>query len=225
MCDSLDALEALLKFRKSVTRNGYFYPRPDPRSHPEVPVPDPLNPSLPHYIESDGLTSCCSSDSDFSGSSSVPVNIEFGRSAESSSNAIDAAAISVSVPNPLKISEADTSASSPSSHRSILSVRHGSVNNRTVYSAYYPTKASPLVSETNSAQLHASVKVEAVSPNDVSVTRSLKNHLSDPVVRSEKVRDALNSKPQRGKKRRNLNELERLELTRTRNREHAKSTR
>lgn len=44
-------------------------------------------------------------------------------------------------------------------------------------------------------------------------------------VRAEKIRDALNSKPQRGKKRQELNELERLELTRTRNREHAKSTR
>lgn len=44
-------------------------------------------------------------------------------------------------------------------------------------------------------------------------------------VRAEKIRDALNSKPQRGKKRQDLNDLERLELTRTRNREHAKSTR
>jgi hypothetical protein len=35
----------------------------------------------------------------------------------------------------------------------------------------------------------------------------------------------LRSKPQRGKKRDNLSALERLELTRTRNREHAKSTR
>jgi hypothetical protein len=44
-------------------------------------------------------------------------------------------------------------------------------------------------------------------------------------IRAEKILDALNSKPQRGKKRQDLNELERLELTRTRNREHAKSTR
>jgi hypothetical protein len=44
-------------------------------------------------------------------------------------------------------------------------------------------------------------------------------------VRTEKNRDALNSKPQRGKKRQNLNQLERQELTRTRNREHAKSIR
>eukprot|EP00545_Synedropsis_sp_CCMP1620_P007154 CAMPEP_0119029908 /NCGR_PEP_ID=MMETSP1176-20130426/40762_1 /TAXON_ID=265551 /ORGANISM="Synedropsis recta cf, Strain CCMP1620" /LENGTH=431 /DNA_ID=CAMNT_0006986269 /DNA_START=1126 /DNA_END=2421 /DNA_ORIENTATION=- len=44
-------------------------------------------------------------------------------------------------------------------------------------------------------------------------------------VRQEKINDALHSKPQRGKKRENLSVMERLELTRTRNREHAKSTR
>ena len=44
-------------------------------------------------------------------------------------------------------------------------------------------------------------------------------------VRSDIVRDALNSKPQRGKKRHNLSDLEREELTRTRNRQHAKMTR
>eukprot|EP00581_Thalassiosira_minuscula_P007675 CAMPEP_0183704826 /NCGR_PEP_ID=MMETSP0737-20130205/2087_1 /TAXON_ID=385413 /ORGANISM="Thalassiosira miniscula, Strain CCMP1093" /LENGTH=341 /DNA_ID=CAMNT_0025931841 /DNA_START=228 /DNA_END=1253 /DNA_ORIENTATION=+ len=44
-------------------------------------------------------------------------------------------------------------------------------------------------------------------------------------IRSDKIRDALNSKSQRGKKRQNLSDLERIELTRTRNREHAKSTR
>ena len=45
------------------------------------------------------------------------------------------------------------------------------------------------------------------------------------LVRKEEVEAALKSKPQRGRKRANLNEMERLELTRTRNREHAKSTR
>ncbi|KAG7364063.1 hypothetical protein IV203_037265 [Nitzschia inconspicua] len=45
------------------------------------------------------------------------------------------------------------------------------------------------------------------------------------IVRQEKVVEALNSKPQRGKRREDLSEKERMELTRTRNREHAKSTR
>jgi hypothetical protein len=44
-------------------------------------------------------------------------------------------------------------------------------------------------------------------------------------IRKDEVEAALRSKPQRGRKRDNLSELERLELTRTRNREHAKSTR
>jgi hypothetical protein len=44
-------------------------------------------------------------------------------------------------------------------------------------------------------------------------------------VRQEKVEEALRSKPQRGRKRDDLSATERLELTRTRNREHAKCTR
>ena len=45
------------------------------------------------------------------------------------------------------------------------------------------------------------------------------------LIRKKEIEKALHSKPQRGRKRANLNEVERLELTRTRNREHAKSTR
>lgn len=48
---------------------------------------------------------------------------------------------------------------------------------------------------------------------------------NDASIRSDQVEAALRSKPQRGRKRENLSFLERLELTRTRNREHAKSTR
>jgi len=44
-------------------------------------------------------------------------------------------------------------------------------------------------------------------------------------IRQDQIEAALRSKPQRGRKRENLSVLERLELTRTRNREHAKSTR
>lgn len=44
-------------------------------------------------------------------------------------------------------------------------------------------------------------------------------------IRPEEVEKALRSKPQRGRKRNNLNSDERQELARTRNREHAKSTR
>jgi hypothetical protein len=47
----------------------------------------------------------------------------------------------------------------------------------------------------------------------------------DNLVRRQEIEAALRSKPQRGRKRGNLSEVERFELTRTRNREHAKSTR
>lgn len=43
--------------------------------------------------------------------------------------------------------------------------------------------------------------------------------------RTDRLLDALHSLPQRGKKRQNLDEFERQELTRIRNREHAKCTR
>jgi hypothetical protein len=49
--------------------------------------------------------------------------------------------------------------------------------------------------------------------------------LEQTLIRQKEIEKALHSKPQRGRKRANLNEVERLELTRTRNREHAKSTR
>jgi hypothetical protein len=48
---------------------------------------------------------------------------------------------------------------------------------------------------------------------------------NDTIIRKEQIEAALHSKPQRGRKRANLNQLERVELTRTRNREHAKCTR
>jgi hypothetical protein len=52
-----------------------------------------------------------------------------------------------------------------------------------------------------------------------------RNNYLDTVVRQEKVVAALQSKSQRGKRRDDLSEKERMELTRSRNREHAKSTR
>jgi hypothetical protein len=63
------------------------------------------------------------------------------------------------------------------------------------------------------------------SVDDTIPLRSVSDSAFDVYVRTEKIDDALNSKPQRGKKRQDLNQLERQELTRTRNREHAKSTR
>jgi hypothetical protein len=63
-------------------------------------------------------------------------------------------------------------------------------------------------------------KVASINMTEISLT--------EPCDHSEvasKIKEALQSRPQRGKKRDNLSLPERLELTRTRNREHAKSTR
>lgn len=63
---------------------------------------------------------------------------------------------------------------------------------------------------------------------EVSSANMTEFSLTEPCDHSEvasKIKEALQSRPQRGKKRDNLSLPERLELTRTRNREHAKSTR
>ena len=55
-------------------------------------------------------------------------------------------------------------------------------------------------------------------------SRKQDNANAAPILKKQIV-DAMNSKPQRGRKRSNLTDEERQELTRTRNRQHAKSTR
>lgn len=62
-----------------------------------------------------------------------------------------------------------------------------------------------------------------LSSNQAQVFESAASVQQD--IRKEEVEKALRSKPQRGRKRSNLNHDERQELARTRNREHAKSTR
>lgn len=76
-------------------------------------------------------------------------------------------------------------------------------------------QTSNLASDTSHANIVTSVKL----------TKNPIHRGQSAAIRSEEVEAALRSKPQRGKKRNNLSVLERLELTRTRNREHAKCTR
>ena len=66
-----------------------------------------------------------------------------------------------------------------------------------------------------------------VTPQAVAHAHSsgLEQSADQMLIRQKEIEKALRSKSQRGRKRANLNEVERLELTRTRNREHAKSTR
>jgi hypothetical protein len=64
-------------------------------------------------------------------------------------------------------------------------------------------------------------KVASINMTDISLPEPPCDHSEV----ASKIKEALQSRPQRGKKRDNLSLPERLELTRTRNREHAKSTR
>mmetsp|Transcript_27560 Transcript_27560/g.64610 ORF Transcript_27560/g.64610 Transcript_27560/m.64610 type:complete len:236 (-) Transcript_27560:1527-2234(-) len=63
------------------------------------------------------------------------------------------------------------------------------------------------------------------SPSSCKLQKKEKAKVAQPEIRTEKVKAALLSQHQRGKKREDLNDMERVELARTRNREHAKSTR
>lgn len=200
MATSLDALEALLQFREgSASKRS----RPLMRSHiiyPAMPVPNPLDPTQPHLIEGDAPTPIVHRHAFWSGEKSAV-------SPKQPAHA-DAPVVST-VPNPLDtpIVEkcpsrhhlppvTDVKPSAPLSSQ-IKVVTHGFAVNPTAAPTPTPTTSGAKPSE---------------QPLEVE-------------IRTDIILDALNSKPQRGKKRRNLNDLERLELTRTRNREHAKCTR
>ena len=187
---SMEALEALLTFRHSITTSAS-----SPSVHPEIPVPNPLNPLLPHVIEGDA----------------VPANHTTARFSPrilkmSMPSHLPASSRVPSVPNPL-----DLLASGSAAKRSIAHM----------YSMQHQTTGS-----SNQLPFSRTTADDTLDPRD--------NTTKPPVmgtpnvhaaVRTEKIQAALNSMPQRGKKRRNLNDEERLELTRTRNREHAKCTR
>lgn len=72
---------------------------------------------------------------------------------------------------------------------------------------------------------HPTSTMESPMLSATAVNTITKPPPSTEIIRSSEVEAALRSKPQRGRKRENLNGLERLALTRTRNREHAKHTR
>lgn len=77
---------------------------------------------------------------------------------------------------------------------------------------------------------HPSLIVQGLPSSVATQTSSLDRYEQRHVpreeqIRKEEVEKALLSKPQRGRRRDNLSNSERLELARTRNREHAKSTR
>lgn len=72
---------------------------------------------------------------------------------------------------------------------------------------------------------HTPTRGVAAQESNIQKNQAELDSSADASIRKGEVEAALRSKPQRGRKRENLNAEERLELTRTRNREHAKSTR
>lgn len=195
---SIDVLEALLQFKEGGKRTIH---RP---SHHEVPVPNPLDPTQPHLIEGDVLpTSAMQS---YSSSS-------FGSGKKSAFKQCTVAQLmTTNVPNPLATPVTDKY----SSEQPMLSSAVNALTSLSTTTQDMPPTPHGFAVTPMAAPTSTSSSSHAPPPN-------LSLDVSD--VNADKIRDALNSKPQRGKKRCNLSELERVELTRTRNREHAKSTR
>lgn len=183
----MEALEALLQIRKSDAKEVF----PQSQSiHPEIPVPNPLDPSQPHLIECD---------------TSIHRVRNNSRVVSSSGEAAHHTFSVVSVPNPL-LKPGVKASSIPLQH-----VEVASSINRNQRQCTATSSLTTSCSQSRHVTHGFTVNCSAVS--------------GELTVREDMIRDALMSQPQRGKKRQNLSELERLELTRTRNREHAKSTR
>mmetsp|Transcript_18617 Transcript_18617/g.40287 ORF Transcript_18617/g.40287 Transcript_18617/m.40287 type:complete len:342 (+) Transcript_18617:210-1235(+) len=186
MATSLDALEALLQFREGTSTRSLS----PIRSHsiaPVLPVPNPLDPTQPHFIEGDAPTP-------------VVNRQAFGSDTMSVFSPKHACVpVVTTVPDPLATPIAEYLVLQPAPIFAVKSLTTLSVENKLISHGF---SMNPVPSPIASSD--AMLEVE---------------------VTSDKIRDALHSKPQRGKKRLNLNEYEREELTRTRNREHAKSTR
>lgn len=202
MATSLDALEALLQFREGVAPMKSHSPTKSCSIQHAMHVPNPLDPKQPHIIEGDTPTSIA-----------VSRPLAFGSGSKSAftpkSQAMDVLVVS-SVPNPLATPVVEK-----------MAFQH---NAQARISAFKPL---PTLSSTQGKVVtHGfSVTSPAVAPVLTGSDARPASHALMAEVRTDKIVEALKSKPQRGKKRQNLNDFERQELTRTRNREHAKSTR
>ena len=204
MATSLDALEALLQFHEGVFTTKTTRSR---RHLARVPVPNPLDPAQPHLIEGDAPPNPNHS-----------VHLQAAEAGEKNGICSTLVAASVvHVPNPLMMT-------TPCAE--ITPVRGNSMepdSNSTVSSS----------SSTSTAALCDNYKfVNNCGPTHPPAFPSLPTSCAASMLalgehddRNDRLLDALNSLPQRGKKRQNLDEFERQELTRIRNREHAKSTR
>ena len=95
--------------------------------------------------------------------------------------------------------------------------------------SYHPTHSIPKDDVTASAGWTSNFPLtrstSSITQPSLSGSSGSESDNSKPAIRKEKVEAALRSSPQRGRKRTNLNPMERQELIRNRNREHAKETR
>ena len=197
MATSLDALEALLQFREGAS-NSKFNHLPQRIYRPGLPVPNPLDPTQPHLIEGDAQSTVADR---------RPV---FGFGVKSTFSPPILSPDAAAVPDPLAMPATENkSPRHPSSQISAIE------RLTTVASQRLTTVASQNWIDDHGFAVNGTGPLRPVASDSA----------FDVDVRTEKIRDALNSKPQRGKKRQDLNQLERQVLTRTRNREHAKSTR
>ena len=132
-------------------------------------------------------------------------------------------------PRPTPMHQTATSAMLPSHLLAPRHCRHKEISVPTSVVTIYnhpastTHNASGMLVPPGAKKLHSRITssspVAAVSPP------TAKSPTSTSSVREEEIKAALTSKPQRGKKRDNLTAEERKELTKTRNREHARTTR
>lgn len=203
MATSFDALEALLQFHEGIST---VKPKRS-KIHLAIPVPNPLDPAQPHLIiEGDAPNLAVHQQSNEKEAKYDIISMPIADS------------VVTTVPNPLMLPSADTDRT-----QHVRAMEPVSTSTAVTSS---PTASSCDNSYTcfnnSSTPAHPSAPLSPAIRYAASMLALGEHHGHD---RSDRLLDALNSMPQRGKKRQNLDEYERQELTRIRNREHAKCTR
>lgn len=89
--------------------------------------------------------------------------------------------------------------------------------------SYALSQLSPSIKQMGGDDFESMLEVRGVQPIEKQGKQKTRGQRA--TISAQKVEAALRSEQQRGKKRTNLTEEERNELTRTRNREHARNTR
>lgn len=204
----IDVLEALLQFREGAVSNKsttYHH------HSNNWPVPNPLDPTQPHIIEGDDApTPVRHTSSEISACSTTK---------QQANDDDDAPIQCTTVPNPLATSVDDKKVPSPSHPPPMVSAIEALTSLSSV-SSTTDNKPPPTSTPQHKFVVSPRAIVPSLAPSCSGVSSATNHFPPNLSLNPEKVQHALISKPQRGKKR-NLSEAERMELTRTRNREHA----